>query len=94
MGAIRNNNMVHTKEAATAEQKITQGIIFAKRVAREKCKHHIGEKIVLNRRIPGSDAVIVGGVITGLYPHFVLVDCGFYNATISYKDMVLGAKVI
>ena len=67
---------------------------FAKRISAEKNKHYIGERIVLNREIdPRFKERTMGGCVIGIYEHFLLIDCGNYKSTISYKDLVLGGKV-
>lgn len=63
------------------------------RVAAERYRHYVGETIVLNRFIEKNEREkTVGGVVVGLYPHFVLVDCGNYKASVTYADLVLGGK--
>ncbi len=76
-----------------SDEKIGQGQMMYRRIHDEKLKHYIKEKIILNRVIeyPEKERT-VGGVVIGLYPHFLLVDCGNYNTTISYKDLVLGGR--
>ena len=63
------------------------------RVTAEPCKHFIGEKIVLDRQIEKDYKERTNeGRVIGIYPHFLLLSCGNYKATISYKDLVLGGK--
>lgn len=63
------------------------------RVAAERYRHYIGEKVILNRFIEKNEREkTVGGVVVGLYPHFVLVDCGNYKTSVTYTDLVLGGK--
>ena len=85
-----------TLNSSVSLQNILEGIDMSNAVAFEKHKHFVGEKIVLNRKIDLPDkrenARTAGGVVIGLYPHFLLVDCGNYKTTVSYKDLVLGGK--
>ena len=76
-----------------SDEKIGQGQIMYRRVHDEKFKHYIGEKRTLNRvsEYPEKDKTIEG-VVIGLYPYFILLDCGEYNTTISYKDLILGGR--
>lgn len=63
------------------------------RVAAERYRHYIGETIILNRLIQSNEKErTVGGVVVGLYPHFLLVDCGNYRTSVTYKDLVLGGR--
>lgn len=66
--------------------------IFADAIRMERAKHFIGERMIINRPIPGTEkGRTVGGVVVGLYPHFILLNCGFYKTSITYKDLLLGA---
>ena len=63
------------------------------RVAAEHSKHYIGERVILNRFIEKNEKErTVGGVVVGLYPHFLLIDCGNYKTSVTYKDLVLGGR--
>lgn len=73
--------------------KVHNGKDMYSRVAAERWKHYIGEKIILNRPIQSNENLrTVGGVVVGLYPRFLLIDCGFYKTTVQYTDLVMGAK--
>lgn len=87
----KQNRIAHNPE--TRDSKIGNGKIMYRRVHDEKFKHYIGEKIILNRIIePNEKERTVGGVVIGLYPHFILLNCGFYKTTVTYKDLVLGVR--
>jgi hypothetical protein len=60
--------------------------MFVRAVYLEKLNHFIGKHIVIKERD-------VDGLVVGIYPHFLLVDCGDYKTTISYTDLVLGGRV-
>lgn len=63
------------------------------RVAAERYRHYIGEKVILNRLIQSNEREkTVGGVVVGLYPYFLLVDCCNYKTSVTYADLVLGGK--
>ena len=71
------------------------GLAFAERVRDEKNKHYIGEKVIINRRVDtrtGESHRTMGGCVIGIYPFFLLLDCGNYKTTVSYTDLVLGGK--
>lgn len=75
------------------ETNLMAGRVMTRKIRNEKAKHFIGERIILNRQIDRKEkGRTIGGVVIGIYPHFLLLDCGFYKTTISYKDLVLGAK--
>ena len=77
----------------TAIRKREVGHQMYDRVAAERYRHYIGETIILNRLIQSNEKErTVGGVVVGLYPHFVLVDCGNYRTSVTYKDLVLGGR--
>lgn len=83
-----------SEKGSTYEQLLAAGINMADRVAAERCRHYIGKELILNRKFDKDlRGLTVGGVIVGLYPHFILLDCGNYKATITYTDLVLGGKV-
>ena len=84
---------VSTRDTTEYRRKIV-GKRMYDRVAAERYRHRVGEKIILNRLIQSNEKErTVGGVIIGLYPHFILLDCGNYKATVSYVDLILGGKV-
>jgi hypothetical protein len=77
----------------TYETNRLAGKMMRRRVIDEKSKHFIGEKITLNRIIESNEKErTVGGRVIGIYPHFLLLSCGNYRTTVSYTDLVLGAK--
>lgn len=80
-----------SEPADTRGMKIDMGKQMYRRVLDERFKHYIGEQVIINRMIESNEKErTVGGVVVGLYPHFILLDCGFYKTTVSYKDLVLG----
>lgn len=77
----------------TSIRKREEGHQMYGRVAAERYRHYIGETIILNRLIQSNEKErTIGGVVVGLYPHFVLVDCGNYCTSVTYKDLVLGGR--
>ena len=83
---------VSTKFTNEHERKIAGSAMYY-RVAAERYRHYIGEKRTINRLIQSNERErTIGGVVIGIYPHFLLLDCGNYNTTITYTDLVLGGK--
>lgn len=83
---------VSTKFSNEHARKIA-GRTMYDRVAAERYRHYIGEKVILNRLIQSNEhEKTVGGVVVGLYPYFLLVDCGNYKTSVTYADLVLGGK--
>ncbi len=83
---------VSTKFTNEYSRKIA-GRTMYDRVAAERYRHYIGEPVILNRLIQSNERErTIGGVVVGLYPHFVLVDCGNYKTSVTYTDLVLGGK--
>ena len=80
---------------STYETKISEAIRMAAKVHMERFKHYIDDEvpevISLERfaRYPQEKDTDVDGLVVGIYPHFLLVDCGNYKTTISYKDLVM-----
>ena len=95
MGEKKNYNW---KEHGTCKSEhvmgvLSAGILMYRMVHDEKFKHYIGENVIINRVIKYPEAErTVGGCVIGIYPHFLLLDCGSYKTTISYKDLILGGK--
>ena len=82
------------KAPERANNLIFVGLQMKKAITSERCSHYIGEKIVIKRKIDNKEKEkTVDGCVIGIYPHFLLLDCGNYNTTISYKDLVLGGKI-
>lgn len=93
---IKVQNDRANKAQIRLESLLSNGIYMTSLIRTEQFKHYIGEKIIINRRIEMPDGNIsrtLGGVVVGLYPHFLLLDCGNYKTSISYKDLVLGGKI-
>lgn len=65
------------------------------RVAAERCRHYIGEKMVINKKVDKETSAgeTVEGRVIGIYPHFLLLHCGNYKTTVSYIDILLGGRV-
>jgi len=90
-GSLRAKNGQSMVDAY--ENNMIAGEMMKRRVIEEKGKHFIGEKITLNRIIESNEKErTVGGRVIGIYPHFLLLSCGNYRTTVSYTDLVLGAK--
>ena len=82
-----------TPNEVTAGAKIASGKAMFKAERFEKFKHFIGEQIIIHRQIQSNEKErTVGGCVVGIYPHFLLLDCGNYKTTISYKDLLLGGR--
>ena len=91
---IRAGASKQSEKGSTYEHNLSEGLYMADRVAAERCRHYIGEELILNRKFDkGLKGLTIGGVVIGLYPHFILLDCGNYKASITYTDLVLGGKV-
>lgn len=93
---IKVQNDRATRSQIRLDTLISNGIYITGLIRTESLKHYIGEKIVINRRIElpdGNVSKTLGGVVVGLYPHFLLLDCGNYKTSITYKDLVLGGCV-
>ena len=93
-----NNDKVNVKKSKIAHLQNLRntGKGMHDRVAAERCKHFIGEKMVLNRRIDkdlGGAGPTIEGRVIGIYPHFLLLHCGNYKATATYIDLILGGKI-
>lgn len=65
------------------------------RVAAERCRHYIGEKMIINKKVDKETSAgeTVEGRVIGIYPHFLLLHCGNYKTTVSYIDILLGGRV-
>lgn len=90
-----NNDTTKKSKVAHIQHLRNTGRGMYDRVAAERCKHFIGEKMVLNRRAEkdfGMGPTVEGRVI-GIYPHFLLLHCGNYKSTVSYMDLILGGKI-
>ena len=87
---------IHDKMAmseSTFSIKLAEAMDMRSRVNFERFKHFVGETIIINRIIESNEKErTVGGVVVGLYPHFLLIDCGNYKTSISYKDLCLGGR--
>lgn len=95
MKKVYNRYDLDAFHSSTVDLNKQIGLSFADRVRDEKLKHYIGEKIILNRKTDfrtGESHRTMGGCVIGIYPFFLLLDCGFYKTTVSYKDLVLGGK--
>lgn len=91
----REGQLPVSDKGSLYESKVKTGIDMSSRVAAEPLKHYIGEKKTINRFIESNEKErTVGGVVIGLYPHFLLLDCGNYKTTVSYTDLVLGGRTI
>lgn len=79
----------------TFGKRIADGLRMASKVHSERFRHYVDtecpEVISLDRftRYPQEKGTNVDGLVVGIYPHFLLVDCGNYKTTISYKDLVM-----
>lgn len=64
--------------------------MFVRAVYLEKLGHFIGEHMVVKRQaISNEKERDVDGLVVGIYPHFLLIDCGDYKTTISYTDLAI-----
>ena len=101
-GSYRNYNQNRREgqtpsinKGSTYESRVKAGIDMSSRVAAEPLKHYIGERIIINRLIESNEKEkTLGGVVIGLYPHFLLIDCGNYKTTVSHTDLVLGGRTV
>ena len=75
----------------TDEVKIAAGRrMYIMVVYLEKLNHFIGETITIEKESFFKDrSEYIEGKVIGIYPHFLLVDCGEFNTTVSYKDILL-----
>ena len=91
----REGQMPSIDKGSTYKSRVKAGVDMSSRVAAEPLKHYIGKRIIINRFIESNEKErTIGGVVIGLYPHFLLLDCGNYKTTVSYTDLVLGGRMV
>ena len=91
----REGQLPISDKGASYVSKVKTGIDMSSRVTAEPLKHYIGERVIINRLIESNEKEkTLGGVVIGLYPHFLLIDCGNYKTTVSYTDLVLGGRTV
>ena len=91
-----------TGKDVTYQQKIADGKRMYDAVLRERARHFIGEHIIFKRKKTDDRTndcqQIVDGFVTGVFPHFILLKCGYgdrsYSATISYVDLLIGGDAV
>lgn len=56
-------------------------------------EHFIGEVVKVHRQTWSNEKEkTVDGLVVGIYPHFLLLDCGNYKTTITYTDLEMDRK--
>lgn len=91
-----DNNFKTTQyhRADNAEQtflsKLYLGSLMYQNVLEESKNHFIGERIAFKKGEYPERTEDVGGLVVGIYPHFLLLDCGNYKTTVPYEDLIIG----
>lgn len=84
--SIGDHKRIAMQEDTYLSKKFAGKDMYTK-VKRGIAEHFIGEVVKVHRQIQSNEKEkSVDGLVVGIYPHFLLLDCGNYKTTITYAD--------